>query len=361
MLARVPERVPSRTGLAARLAKILQSHWWRAKPSWLSWALLPLSALYAGLASVQQRRALKRRVQLPVPVVVVGNWVVGGAGKTPTVVALVQALQAAGWQPGILSRGYGARTGTAREVAATDHPRSVGDEPVLMRRRTQAPVWVGRDRVAAAQGLLRQHPTINVLVSDDGLQHRALPRNAEVIVFDERGAGNGLLLPAGPLREALPAATLEPQQVVLYTSGTASTALAGAFATRQSTQAWPLTAWQAGDSHRALPLVALRDTPLLAVAGLAAPEKFFNMLAAAGLHIRRLPLADHFAYTSLPWPADTAHIITTEKDAVKLLGHALGSTCVWVVPLDLVLPQAFVENLLLQLRSTRATPTHHEP
>jgi tetraacyldisaccharide 4'-kinase len=350
--------------LAARAALLLQEHWWRAKPSLLSRCLQPLSGLYSGLAAIHRHGAFKRAAQLPVPVVVVGNWVVGGAGKTPTVIALVQALQTAGWRPGILSRGYGGRHHAPHEVAAGDSAHSVGDEPVLMQRRTQVPLWVGRDRVAAGLALCQHHPSVNVLVSDDGLQHHALRRNAEVIVFDERGMGNGLLLPAGPLREALPTAPLAPYQHVLYSNGRASTPIAGTLADRQVKQAWPLAAWWAGDTRQAQPLAALRNTPLLAAAGIAAPDKFFSSLQSAGLHFTPLPLPDHFDYGALPWPADTPHIITTEKDAVKLQGRQMGHTRIWVVPLDLVLPKGFVQSLMDHLQNQpkpapRSQP--HEP
>ena len=141
------------------------------------------------------------------PVVVVGNLVAGGAGKTPVVLAIVAALQAAGHRPGIVSRGYGGRTGASGgtngvlEVEENTPAHRTGDEPLLLRRRSGCPVVVGADRVAAAQALRAAHPTLSVIVSDDGLQHRRLARSVEIIVFDERGVGNGRCLPAGPLRE----------------------------------------------------------------------------------------------------------------------------------------------------------------
>jgi tetraacyldisaccharide 4'-kinase len=230
-------------------------------------------------------------------------------------------------------------------VAAGDTAAAVGDEPLLIRRRTGVPVWVGRDRAAAARGLCAAHPEVDVLVSDDGLQHHQLPREAELVVFDERGAGNGLLLPAGPLRQALPR-RLSPRTRVVYTGGAPSTALPGALALRHIGAAWPLDAWLAGDSRSARPLESLRGRPCLAVAGLAAPEKFFTMLRAAGLAIEPRPLPDHHAYDTLPWPAGTADVVTTEKDAVKIDPARRGETRVWVVPLDLALPAALVGELI---------------
>jgi len=332
--------------LADRARTLLVRHWWRPQPSLLARALRPLCWLYAALAAWQRRRSVAQ--PLPVPVLVVGNFVVGGAGKTPTVIALVQALEAAGWRPGVISRGHGRRDKTPREVLAGDPASAVGDEPLLIRRRTDVPVWVGRNRVAAARALCAAHPDVDVLVSDDGLQHDALARDAELVVFDERGAGNGLLLPAGPLREPLPQ-RMPPRMSIVYTAGAASTRLPGALALRHLARPWPLAAWLAGDGRARAPLDALRGRPLLAVAGLAAPENFFAMLERAGLTIERLPLPDHHDYATMPWPAGTAEVVTTEKDAVKMTPARTGATQVWVVPLDLALPAALVGELVARL------------
>lgn len=313
--------------------------WWQAQPSAISRALQPLAALYGMLARWRRRRTAPRFV--PVPVVVVGNLIVGGAGKTPTVIALVQALQQRGYRPGVISRGHGRASTDVRSVDAPADPRQVGDEPVLIRRRTGVPVWVGRDRVAAARALCVAHPEVDVLLSDDGLQHHALPRQVEVLVFDDRGAGNGLLLPAGPLREPLPCEP-GPNQRVLYTGSRLSTALPGTLAQRRLTRAWPLADWQRGTTSGAVCLSTLRGRPLLAVAGLGSPQAFFRMLQDEGLEVRPLALPDHYAYRELPWPADTAELVTTEKDAVKLSPAALGSTRVWVLPLDLELPSTLL-------------------
>ena len=262
--------------MRARLEAVLQRCWWQPAPSALAWVLWPLSLVYRGLLLMHQRRPVQP-VALPVPVLVVGNHIVGGAGKTPTVIALVQALQAAGHRPGVISRGHGREGDDAQAVNDFATAADVGDEPLLIRRRCGVPVWVGRRRAEVALALCAAHPEVDVLVADDGLQHRALARKAELVVFDERGAGNGLLLPAGPLREPLPRA-LPPLRRVLYTGGAASTALPGALATRRLALAWPLAAWHLGDAAQAVPLQQLRGRPLLAAAGMAAPDKFFAML-----------------------------------------------------------------------------------
>ena len=333
--------------LAGRIEALLTRHWWRSRPTLLSQLLAPLATLYGALAARQRRRAVPQRA--PVPLLVVGNVVAGGGGKTPTVMALVAAMQAAGRKPGVISRGFGRQGAAVIEVTAHSAAQAVGDEPLLIHRRSRVPVWVGRNRHAAAMALCARHPEVDLLIADDGLQHHALARDVELLVFDQRGAGNGLLLPAGPLREPMPL-TLAPQQRVLYTGGHPSTALPGAVATRRLTLAWPLAAWHAGDARQAVPLSALRGRRMLAAAGLAAPQKFFTMLQAAGLNIKRLPLPDHFDYATLPWPSATAEVVVTEKDAVKLDVKRLGDTKLWVLPLDLVLPDALVADLLTLLK-----------
>jgi tetraacyldisaccharide 4'-kinase len=292
----------------------------------------------------------------PVPVIVVGNLIVGGAGKTPTVMALVQALRAAGHSPGVLSRGYGRRGSQPIEVRQESEPAAVGDEPLLIHRRTGAPVWVGADRLAAASALCAAHPGVNVLVSDDGLQHHGLARVAELVVFDDRGVGNGLVLPAGPLRQPLPA-RLHAGAFALYTGTRASTPLPGALATRALGLAWPLAAWWRGDLADARPLSAMQGHTVLAAAGLAAPEKFFTMLEAAGLVLDRLPLPDHASFEPLPWPATLAlDVLVTEKDAVKLQPGRPGTERVWVVPLDFTLPAELVRELTHLLPNLPPSP-----
>ncbi len=349
------------------LERILVEAWRRRGPIAVAlWPLAVVFALVAGLRRVTYRLGLRTPVRLPVPVVVVGNLIVGGAGKTPTVIAVVSLLRRAGFVPGIVSRGWG--RADDRTIAAVEPGASasaVGDEPLLLRRRTGAPVVVGRDRVGAARELLRRHSDVDVLVSDDGLQHLRLARDAQVLVFDERGAGNGWMLPAGPLRQRLPA-SVPPRTVVLYNAATPSTPLAGHLARRCLGAIVGLADWQSERRERQVPIDDLRGRRLLAAAGIAQPQRFFGMLAAAGLSFDVLPLADHQQYATLPWPATTREVVTTEKDAVKLDAAAVGATTVWVVALDFSTPETFDAALLDLLRSspvarrakTRSGPDH---
>ena len=313
----------------------------RVQSAWLgrgalAMALRPLSWLYGALAALNRARfrlGLARVERLPVAVIVVGNLVAGGAGKTPTVIALVRRLRALGHRPGIVSRGHGRSGDGLVEVTARTPALQCGDEPLLLHLRTGVPVVVGRDRAAAGRKLLQRHPAVNVIVSDDGLQHHRLARDLQVLVFDERGIGNGWLLPAGPLREPVPAA-VPPRSVVLYNAGAASTPWPGHVVQRRLTGVVALEDWWAGAPPSPDLLAALRGRPLLAVAGLARPGRFFDMLRAAGLTIDTLALPDHDAYSALPWSAGIADVIVTEKDAVKLVAPRVAPTRVWVAALD---------------------------
>jgi tetraacyldisaccharide 4'-kinase len=351
----------ARARWASALERLAGRHWWRPRPSALAFCLLPLSWLYtvlAALSSAPKRWGWRRTQAAPVPVVVVGNLIAGGAGKTPTVIAVVEALRAAGWHPGVISRGHGRQGDGVAAVQAAATAADVGDEPLLIHQRTGVPVWVGRRRALVAAALCAAHPEVNVLVSDDGLQHAALARDVDVVVFDERGVGNGLRLPAGPLRQALPA-RVPPRTLVLYNAPQPTTPLPGALVTRRLGQAVPLADWHNAIRGAAVPLASLQphgQAPLLAAAGVASPERFFGMLEAAGLAIARLPLPDHHAYDTIPWPAGTRDVLVTEKDAVKLQPARLGDTRVWVVGLDFVLPAAFTAALMSHLGSPWQMP-----
>jgi tetraacyldisaccharide 4'-kinase len=331
----------------------LEAVWRDGGPA--QWLLRPLGGLHTGLVGLRRwlyRRGWRTTVRLPCPVIVVGNRVAGGAGKTPTTLGLIRSLQQAGWHPGIVSRGHGSQATAARPVHAHTPATAVGDEPLLMQRRSGVPVWVGRDRADAAAALLAAHPDVNVLVCDDGLQHLRLGRDIEIVVFDERGAGNGWLLPAGPLREPIDAPAAAPHQFVLYNAAQPSTALPGDCATRQLAGAVGLAAWWTGAPATREQLTALCGQRVLASAGIGQPQRFFDALQAAGLTLGTadtLALDDHHDHARLPWPAATTDVVVTEKDAVKLDPQRLAAERpglrVWVVPLEMVLPTTFTRRV----------------
>lgn len=317
----------------------LVAHWQRPQPSLLSRALQPLSWLYAAAAAADRAlyaSGLRRIERAACPVIVVGNLVAGGAGKTPTVIALVALLRSLGWRPGVISRGHGRASRDARRVAADSPAALVGDEPLLIHLRTRAPVAVARQRIDAARLLCGGPEPVDLLVADDGLQHHALGRDVQVLVFDERGAGNGLLLPAGPLRERVPDA-LPARSIVVYNAPRPSTALPGFAATQRLAGAVSLDDWWQGRPADTASLQALRGRPVIACAGMAQPQRFFALLEQAGLAIERLAMPDHAPYRQLPWPRQAGDVVVTEKDAVKLRPGSGGGTRVWVAPLDFTL------------------------
>lgn len=317
-----------------------------------AWCLQPLAWIYGALSAGHRllyRRGLLREQRLAVPVIVVGNVVAGGAGKTPVVIAVVEHLKAQGLRPGVISRGYGRRRDAdCREVRPTDtDARLTGDEPLLLAQRCQVPVVVGARRADAGRHLLAQHPQVQVLVSDDGLQHPALARDIEVCVFDVRGTGNGWLLPAGPLREPWPRAA----DLVLRPQGL--TQIPG-FELRRRLAA---EAVRFDGTRRAL--ADLARGPCIAVAGIAQPEVFFDMLRASGLApAQTCALPDHHDFDAHPLdlPAE-AILVCTEKDAVKLWRQRPDA---WALPLQLEIEPGFWEALDRLLAAKLSSRDGHE-
>ncbi len=315
------------------MGQALQRAWLRRGA--LALALWPFSVLFGAVAALRRklyRLGLLTAESVGVPVIVVGNVVAGGSGKTPVVMALVEHLRARGLQPGVVSRGHGRTGHGCREVFADSAPAEVGDEPLLIRQSSGAPVFVARRRAAAARALLTAYPATDVLVCDDGLQHYALRRDLEICVFDSRGTGNGWLLPAGPLREPW------PRQVDLVLCHGAPAGIAGYSAQRA------LRPFARRADGQTTPLDALRARPLRAVAAIANPSAFFAMLRAQGLTLSQtLALPDHDAFDAGTLPSDLGdELICTEKDAVKLWQHRPDA---WAVALDFDAEPAFWAEL----------------
>lgn len=332
------------------LRRRLPRSWQRR--DWLSLSLWPLATLFGMLLQMRRltyRVGLLRRTRLPVPVVVVGNVVAGGSGKTPVVAEIARQMRNWGWRPGIVSRGYGRSTRDARLVAPSSRADDVGDEPLLLARLTGVPVAVARRRAEAGLLLLREHPEVDIVLADDGLQHLALARDIEICVFGSEGAGNGWLLPAGPLREPWPRAV----DLLLRTESSAAMQghrldrrLAGeaiqADGTRQALDDLVRQARASGQAVRA-------------VAGVAHPQAFFDMLRARGIALDEArALADHAPITaSMLRPDDgTGVLLCTEKDATKL--WPLLPTA-WAVPLEITIEPAFWDRLRARLPARPAT------
>lgn len=293
--------------------------------------LFPASVLFRSLVGLRHAlfaAGVLRAECLPVPVVIVGNITVGGSGKTPLVIHLANELGRRGRWPGIVSRGYrGAGTAVA-EVRPDSDPAAVGDEPLLLARRCGAPVFVGKDRVAAARALLARYPQCDVILADDGLQHYRLARDVELVLFDQRGAMNGWCLPAGPLREPL-SRLAQVDAVILNGSGVAPAPTIDRPLFRMRLLGETLQ--RLDDSSLSCRAADLAGRKLHAVAGIGAPQRFFDSLRALGLCFVEHPFADHQDYCAEDLAFTGDAILTTEKDAVKLARLTLPLP-VWVLP-----------------------------
>jgi tetraacyldisaccharide 4'-kinase len=315
-------------GLAQRLPRL----WYRRRLAALLYPCLPLSWLFACLVQLRRwlyRCGVMRSSQLPVPVIVVGNLTVGGSGKTPLVLWLVDELRKQGWKPGVISRGYGGSEGAVRSVVHDSDSHVVGDEPLLLARRSGAPVVVGRDRVAAGQALLAEHPECNVIISDDGLQHYRLQRTIELVVFDGRGGGNERMLPAGPLRE--PMRRLKAVTGIVWNGTVPLSVLPGAIPLQFRMVLSGQRFFALSDRSRQRVAADFRGRRLHAVAGIGDPSRFFAQLAQLGLEFEPHPFPDHHQYCLGDFAfARDGVLLMTEKDAVKCAAMDLGEA--WVLP-----------------------------
>ncbi len=326
--------------------------WYRGHP--LAYPLMPLGWLVGAVARARRaayRRGWRSIYRPDVPVLVVGNLTVGGTGKTPLVLWLTDWLLGQGRRPGIVLRGYGARgTSWPRGVVAESHPTEVGDEAVLLARRSQCPVAVGPDRAAAAAMLLATEPC-DIIVSDDGLQHYRLHRDLEILVLDgRRGLGNGRCLPAGPLRE--PPSRLQSVDLLVCHGGD------WPGAARMDLVGEQLVSLR--DPMRRRSLGELAGQPVTAVAGIGNPTRFFDRLRDAGLIVTEWRYRDHHPFSPLDaarWPPGP--VLMTEKDAVKCADFAGADH--WYLPVVAQLDKAFATELKQRIEALtygQATARH---
>jgi tetraacyldisaccharide 4'-kinase len=339
---------PNQTGNA------LMQIWMRR--GWLACMLWPLSLLFGLLLKLRlffYRCGWFDQKKLAVPVIVVGNIFVGGTGKTPLTIWLLDQLKQQGFKPGVISRGYGSKHQRPCFVTKESDVREVGDEPVLIVQRSNCPMVVGRNRFEAGRTLLNQFPEVDVIISDDGLQHYALHRDVEIMLFDSRGSGNGWLFPAGPLRE--PVSRRRDITVANLNLGDKISPTLPQDTVRM--QLTSQTAYQLMDPDQVTALTSLpANLEIVAAAGIGSPERFFMMLRAQGLTINALPLPDHFNYISNPFETLRADIILiTEKDAVKCreISEIAKDARIWVVPVNAGIDPGMLDAILKILTKKR--------
>jgi tetraacyldisaccharide 4'-kinase len=353
--------------MRARLERWLIEGWQRR--GWVYWLFFDISALFAWIAKRRRARYLSagQRTSLPCPVIVVGNVIAGGAGKTPVTIAMAQALKGRGRNPGVIMRGHGGAAEVSGQqpchVTPESDPGSAGDEAVLIALRTGVPVVTCRDRVAAAHALLAAHPEVDLIISDDGLQHYALPREFECVLWDGRGAGNGRHLPAGPLREA----ANRPRNATLFVGCAIDVKLA------RMTDAPAFEVWITAAGVRALGHAFSADNAnaseaiatagslagkhVSAYAGIANPAKFFATLEGLGASVDAHPLPDHACITPEVFSgARQPLIVITEKDAVKCrLNATLADNArLLVLRINAELPDELIDLILETLHGQQA-------
>jgi tetraacyldisaccharide 4'-kinase len=321
----------------SRLQRILESIWYEgAAGAWLLW---PLEALFRLAAKWNRSKQLSKQIPHPVPIIIVGNISVGGTGKTPMVIYLVELLKSAGYSPGIITRGYGGKaTQWPAEVTPNADPALYGDEPVLMARRAGVPVIVGPERNESVDLMLQTH-SVDIIISDDGLQHYRLKRDIEIVLIDAaRGLGNKHCLPAGPLRE--PASRLDECDFVVMHEAEPSAELSMQLATGD------LYNLKTGAQQ---PLSTYKGMTVHAVTGIGNPPRFFRMLRGFGLTVIEHAFPDHhrFSLADIEF-ADEIPVLMTEKDAVKCKAFATADH--WVVPVTATVSSVFGERLLARLK-----------
>lgn len=321
-----------------------ERHWYHASLTWATALLLPASWLFGWVTAIRRwcyQSKLFSSHRFQVPVIIVGNLTVGGTGKTPCVIALANYFLSQGFQPGIVSRGYGgSKKTTPQLVTLSSSASEVGDEAVLLARHSQCPVVVGADRVAAVKALLRRNPHCNMVISDDGLQHYQLARDVEIVVVDgDRQFGNGCLLPAGPLRE--PLSRLQSINFVIVNGGV----MDNAFSMILQSQRWV----SLNDPQTTLPTDKFVGTRVHAVAGIGHPARFFNLLKTFGYQIIEHAFPDHHPYlaSDLNFP-DELPIVMTSKDAVKC--ETFANERMWYLDIKAVLEPELLSKLTDQVQ-----------
>lgn len=331
--------------IGAQLRDNILAFWYRS--TFFAYLLLPFAWMFQLLTYLRRcwYHYIKKQARFNVPIIVVGNITLGGTGKTPLVAFLVDYFKKIGYQPGIVMRGYGGKR-SSYEVLSVDEQSTVsvvGDEAFLLAKLCQCPIVVGANRPQAVRHLLKKYNQVNMVISDDGLQHYALGRDVEIAVIDgTRRLGNGHCLPAGPLRES--PKRLTQVDFVIVNNGTA---LANEW---QMESALSKIVYSVSQSEKQQSLISFADKTVHAVAGIGSPSRFFEMLEQNGVKVIRHVFDDHYFYHQEDLDfKDGFPILMTQKDAVKCSHFALENA--WYVPLCVQLPEDFTQSLLRRIKN----------
>lgn len=327
--------------------RILQA--WESKNAFFYLVLVPFSWVFAAITALRRKAyhiGLLSSYRLPVPVIVVGNINMGGSGKTPVVIWLVEQLRKSGYTPGVISRGYGVNHDKPMQVFSDSLASQVGDEPLLIANRTNCPVWVGKHRAEVGRALLKTHPTCNVIISDDGLQHYRLGRDIEVAVADTETMNAHYLLPAGPLRESQ--RRLETVDAII--THDAKKVSENAFEMQLQGQ----TFYNLANPKQTVKADYFSGKLTKAIAGIGKPERFFNTLTNLGLAVEGIRFNDHHAFTEQDLhEIDCDALIMTEKDAVKCQPFA--QPHYWVLPVEANIEADLFTLVLAKLKTIQHT------
>jgi tetraacyldisaccharide 4'-kinase len=322
------------------LENYLQQQWYGG--SRLHIGLFLLSGIYKSLNYCHRlfyKTGVLRQKKVSAPVIVVGNFTAGGTGKTPFVITLVKALKTLGWRPGVVTRGYGRDSSASLSVEENSTSSEVGDEPLLIFQQSQCPVRVDSNRVKAAEMLIATG--CNVIIADDGLQHYRLQRDIEIEILDgERGYGNGLLVPAGPLRE-------KPRKCDFQViSGSKNQNFDDHYCYVMQMQVDD--AYLLSDISKRRPLSSFTETNIVAMAGIGNPSRFFTALKSSGITFTERAMPDHHHFIQDDFESDMLYIVT-EKDAIKC--RELNVSNVWVVPLTITISPELFHHINLKLKA----------
>lgn len=330
--------------MSADLLKELIQEAWQRKTLLFYLILVPLSGVFALVTALRRlayRYGVLKSYRLPLPVIIVGNINVGGSGKTPVVIWLAEQLKKNGFEPAVISRGYGGSARLATQVTVESNASVVGDEPLLIANRCDCPVWVGANRVEVGEALIKAHPQCNVIISDDGLQHYRLKRDFEIAVVDaDTNKLSARLLPAGPLRE--PLARLNTVDAIIANGEKFNDA-------SYQMQLVGERFYNLADASLTTMAVDFNRKIIRAMAGIGKPERFYQHLCELGLTFTTVSFEDHHAFTAAELAEiDCDVLIMTEKDAVKCKPFAKAHY--WVLPVEAQVDDALMPLILAKLK-----------